>query len=170
MTNPESPTAIDVVSRLAGIEPGSPLAELRAQRPEATGYAQDSYDALFNPTDPGGLSVTERLATALRVAYLHAIPAAVAVMHYQQQLVAAGADPAIVAAAAPDQLDPALPTRLRAMLRHAHLLATQPRWARPDHLQELADASLSTTEIVTLSQVIAFVSSSSVACTTPHCV
>ena len=156
MTNPQTPTAIDVVSRLAGIEPGSPLAELRAQRPEATGYAQDSYDALFNPTDPGSLSVTECLATALRVAYLHAVPAAV--VHYHQQLVEVGANPAIVTAAAPDQLDPALPTRLRAMLRHAHLLATQPRWARPDHLQELADAGLSTTEIVTVSQVIAFVS------------
>ena len=98
----------------------------------------------------------ERLATALRVAHLHA--AAAAVMHYRRLLVNAGGSPEIVAAAAPDQLDPALPVRLRAMLRHAHLLATQPRWARPDHLQELADAGLTTTEIVTLSQVIAFVS------------
>jgi alkylhydroperoxidase domain protein/CMD domain protein len=156
MSSPESSAAVDVISQLADIEPGSPLAQLRAQRPEATGYAQDSYDALFNPTQAGGLSPTERLATALRVAHLHAAPAAAA--HYGRRLVEAGASAAIVAAAAPDQLDPALPTRLRAVLRHADLLATQPRWARPDHLQALADAGLSATEIVTLSQVIAFVS------------
>ncbi|HYR15974.1 MAG TPA: hypothetical protein VEQ67_17425, partial [Mycobacterium sp.] len=48
--------------------------------------------------------------------------------------------------------------RLQAILRHTDLLATQPRRARPDDLQALADAGLSTTEIVTLSQVIAFVS------------
>jgi uncharacterized protein YciW len=82
-------TTIDVISQLAGIEPGSALAELRAQRPEATIHAQGSYAALFDPDDIGDLSAQERLATALRVATLHAAPEAAA--HYRLRLVAAGA-------------------------------------------------------------------------------
>src|SRR5258705_10359320 len=105
MTTPGSATEVDIVSRLAGIEPGSPLAELRAQRPEATGYAQNSYDALFNPTEVGSLSLIERLATALRVAHLHAAPAAVA--HYRHRLIEAGAGPPIAPPPAPDQPHPA---------------------------------------------------------------
>src|ERR1700682_3191418 len=91
MTLSPTPTATDVLSELAGIQPGSPLAELRAQRPEATTHAQGSYAALFAPDDPGDLSVEERLATALRVATLHAATQAAA--HYRERLVDAGATP-----------------------------------------------------------------------------
>jgi alkylhydroperoxidase domain protein len=129
----------DVISDLAGVEPGSPLESLRAQRPEAATHAQGSYNALFaNPS--GSLSVTERLAAALRVATLHS--ATDAAEHYRHNLQTAGASSA----------------RLEAILKHADLLATRPRQARPDHLQALADAGLSTADIVTLSQVIAYVS------------
>lgn len=38
----------DVISDLAGVQPGSPLAGLRAQRPEAMTHAQGSYDAWAN--------------------------------------------------------------------------------------------------------------------------
>jgi len=129
----------DVISDLAGVQPGSPLAELRAQRPEALMHAQGSYDALF-AAPVGSLPLGERIAAALRVAELHsATPAA---DHYRH----------VMQAEQPDS------PRLRAILRHAELLATRPRLARPDDLQALADVVLSTTEIVTLSQVIAFVS------------
>jgi len=98
-TAPDSTrTGTDVISALAGVQPGSPLAELRAQRPEATEHAQGSYSALFDPEEPGGLSPVERFAVALRVATLHAATEAAA--HYRQRLAAAGASPEIVAAAA----------------------------------------------------------------------
>ena len=48
--------------------------------------------------------------------------------------------------------------RWSAIKRHADLLALKPVEARPDHLQALAHAGLGATAIVTLSQVIAFVS------------
>jgi alkylhydroperoxidase domain protein len=44
------------------------------------------------------------------------------------------------------------------MSQHAELLSTRPADAEPGDLQALADVGLSTSEIVTLSQVIAFVS------------
>jgi alkylhydroperoxidase domain protein len=47
---------------------------------------------------------------------------------------------------------------LEALLQHAQLLGAHPVDATPDALQALADAGLSTREIVTLAQVIAFVS------------
>jgi alkylhydroperoxidase domain protein len=129
----------DVISDLAGVQPGSPLAELRAQRPEALTHAQGSYDALF-AAPVGSLPLDERIAAALRVAELHSATAAAD--HYRQ----------LRQAEQPDS------PRLRAILRHAELLVTRPRQARPDDLQALADVGLSTTEIVTLAQVIAFVS------------
>lgn len=155
-------TQTDVISSLAGIAPGSPLAELRAQRPEATSHAQGSYTALFDPPELFGLRPVERFATALRVATIH--DAAEATEHYRQRLVEAGASPEIVAAAAlqdagsASQSDPAVPPRLQAILTHADLLATHPVDATPDHLQALADAGLATVEIVQLSQIVAFIS------------
>jgi alkylhydroperoxidase domain protein/CMD domain protein len=153
MTTPTT-TQTDVLSDLAGITPGSPLAELRAQRPEAAAHAQGSYAALFDPASPGGLSAQERLLVALRVATLHA--AAPAIAHYQRRLIDAGAAPDLLTTAESDGANAS--ERLQALLRHADLLGTRPAQARPDDLQALADAGLSTAEIVTLSQIIAFVS------------
>jgi alkylhydroperoxidase domain protein/CMD domain protein len=156
-------TSDDVISALAGISPGSPAAELRAQRREAMQHAQGSYTALFDPAERGvGLAPVERFAIALRVAAIHA--ATEAADHYRQRLIAAGASPEIVAAAALEdagagsQPDPEVPPRLQAILRHADLLSTHPVDASPDDLQALADAGLATVEIVVLSQIVAFVS------------
>ena len=48
--------------------------------------------------------------------------------------------------------------RLSAALVHAHLLVLHPRDAEASHLQALLDAGWSTTDIVTLSQLVAFLS------------
>ncbi len=162
--NASAPEA-DVIAQLAGIPAtaDSPLAQLRAQRPEATRHAQGSYRALFDPAEAGGLTPVERFATALYVATVHGAREAAA--HYRQRLIRVGAGPEIVAQAeAAGGSRPAAPsggaaaTRLQALLAHADLLATRPSQARPDHLQSLAGAGLSTQEIVTLAQTIAFVS------------
>jgi len=133
-------TTFDVISDLADVPPNSPLADLRAQRPEATQHAQGSYAALFETPQPSDLSGAERLAVAAHVAGLH--HATAAQRHY------AG------------RLGPSKPTgpRWTALQRHADLLSLRPATATPDDLQALADAGLSTTAMLTLSQVIAFVS------------
>ena len=51
---------------------------------------------------------------------------------------------------------PVLGERLSAGLAHAHLLVFHPRDASPGALQALLDAGWSSTEIVTLSQLVAF--------------
>src|SRR5688572_19475566 len=87
----------DVISDLAGVVPGSALAELRTERPEATEHAQGSYAALFDPEELIGLTQAERFATALRVATLHAATGAAA--HYRARLIGAGASMNVVQAA-----------------------------------------------------------------------
>ena len=132
----------DVLDALAGVAPNSPLAALRRERSAATEHAQGSYDALFDPEVVVGLTQAERLAVALRVAELHASQAAVE--HFRARLDAVGPD--------------TTSERLPALSRHAELLGTHPVDATPDALQALADAGCSSREIVSLSQVIAFVS------------
>lgn len=151
----------DILSALLGLEEGSPLAQLRARRPEATGHAQRSYEALF--VDPSATTVSraERFATALRVSALHQEPAFVE--HYTALLRAERAPSgwASEQLAADVRSGPGaagLPVRLRAILTHADLLVTRPGAARPADLQALQAAGLSVPEIVTVSQVISFVS------------
>ena len=55
------------------------------------------------------------------------------------------------------ELRDALGTRLVAALEHAHLLTYHVRDASPESLQALLDAGWSTTGIVTISQLVAFV-------------
>ena len=179
-------TDADVIDTLTGITPGSPLDAVRARRPQARAQAQATYRALFEPTSPGGFTAPERFAVGTFVAGLHGeaaiadhlaarLVASGAPSAYRE---AVGAAVAAAAAAGPYGRYPAGPLsredavgpryraaaetrrtlgpRLSAALEHAHLLVFHPRdAARPD-LQALLDAGWSTTDIVTLSQLVAF--------------
>ena len=177
----------DVIDTLVGIAPGSRLDRIRAERPQARENAQASYAALFPPAEPGGMTRAERFATATFVAGLHDQPRVVAhytaglARHADATLVGAVAE-AIAAGrtrgpygayppgplSAEDKAGPifAVPPamldvmggRLAAALEHAHLLVFRPRDARPAALQALLDAGWATTEVVTLSQLVAFLS------------
>jgi alkylhydroperoxidase domain protein/CMD domain protein len=153
MTTTTTPTAqLDIVNALAGVREGSPLADLRAQRPEAARHMQGSYAAVFDPAETAGLSRLERFAAALRTATLHGSSAAAE--HFRSRLVHAA--PERLTALGPD-LEQIMNPRLRAILLHADLLSLRQAQATPDDLQLLASAGLSTREIVSLSQLIAFV-------------
>jgi alkylhydroperoxidase domain protein/CMD domain protein len=168
MTSSPASTNADIINVLAGIGDQTPLAALRSQRADATTHAQGSYDALFHPSETGGLSHLERYAAALRVASLHESPGAIE--HFRARLQAAGAGQRIVAEVAeveakPEQrslhgpdLDKIVGPRLQAILQHADLLSLRPARATPEDVQLLAFAGFSTREIVSLSQVIAFTS------------
>ena len=178
-------TDADVVDALVGIAPGSPLDAIRARRPEARAQAQATYRALFTPDVPGGVSADERFAVGSFVAGLHG-DAAIAAF-YAARLTASAAlreavDAAIAEAKAEgpygsypagplsreDTAGPvyragaatrrALGRRLAAAFEHVHLLVFHPRDAAPAALQALLDAGWSTTDIVTLSQIVAFLS------------
>jgi CMD domain protein len=178
----------DIIDILAGIEPGSSLDGIRARRLQARENAQKSYVALFEPVDFGDVAAADRYAVAAFVAGVHDEPAAAGFYFAKLAKAADrlewvdalkveierartqgpyGAFPAgplsaedkaglIYRVAGDGQR--VLGARLAAALEHAHLLVFRPRDAAPAAMQELLDAGWSTTAIVTLSQLVAFLS------------
>ncbi|MDM0025369.1 CMD domain-containing protein [Variovorax saccharolyticus] len=137
----------DVIDHLTGTVSGDALDTLRANRPQARLHAQQSYLALFEPAAPAAgeasqFTGAERFTVAVFVAGLHG----------QAELAAFYAEGLSRVGAAKGG------ARLAAALVHAHLLVLHPRDARAADLQALLDAGWSTTDIVTLSQLVAFLS------------
>ena len=157
----------DLIDRLAGLASDAPVATLRGQRAEAKLNAQKSYEALFEPGSPGGVSLIERHAVAAFVAGLHRDAATLA--FYRGGLgdradLAGAIDQEIERGAASgpygrypegplsveDKAGPSfrlsdsnretLGPRLAAALGHAHLLVFHPRDATPAALEALRDA------------------------------
>lgn len=178
-------SAPDVIDALVGIAPGSRLDRIRAGRPQARENAQASHLALFAPAAPGRFDLGERFAVAAFVAGLHGEPAArdfyaaELARHAGAGAAAAVADEAAAGASAgpygsypagplsrEDVAGPehrvaeprraALGPRVSAALDHAHMLVFHPRDAAPSALRRLLDAGFSTDEVVTLSQLVAF--------------
>ena len=178
--------AEDTIGELAGIRQGSALDDIRGGRDQARREAEASFRALFEPADPGGFSRNDRLAVATFVAALHgqveitafygdqlaaagAAPALQAAIR-EAGSAASGNGPYGAYPAGPlsredhpgpvyrvaETLRGAIGPRLTAALEHAHMLVFHPRDAAPAHLQSLLDAGWSATEIVTLSQLVAF--------------
>lgn len=177
----------DVIDQLTAIAPGSHLDAIRARRQIAREHAQKSYLALFEPADFAGVPARERLAVAAFVAGLHAEPAARDFYSAKLVAAAGGPIAAAVDAeimrgnaqgpygsypAGPlsreDRAGPVyrvsdggrriLGARLTKAFEHVHLLVFRPRDADPAALQALLDAGWSTNDIVTLSQLVAFLS------------
>ena len=171
----------DVIDHLVGITQGSRLDALRAQRVQARDNAQTSYLALFHPSEPIDISLVERYAVAVFVAGLHRQPAIQAFYAFglprQPDLapmleaeIARGATAGPYGSypegllSAEDKDGPnytaitALGPRLQAALAHAHMLVFHPRDASAPALRRLEAAGWSATGIVTLSQLVAFLS------------
>ncbi len=183
-----SGTETDVIDTLVGIASGSPLDAIRARRPEARTHAQATYRALFTPLVPGEVTAQEHFAVGAFVAGLHGDAATAAFYTAGLAAAGASAGlrealaAAIAAAAArgpygrypagplsrEDVAGPAYRTsveirralgrRLTAAFEHVHMLVFHPRDATPEAQQALLDAGWSTTGIVTLSQIVAFLS------------
>jgi CMD domain protein len=176
-------TDADVIDTLAGIAAGSRLDTLRTLRPEARKHAQMSYLSLFEPTDPGGVTAAERFAVAAFVAGLHGpsgttdfytakVPAASQAAIAAEVATAAAKGPYGAYPKGPLSKEdstgplyrvsntgrPVLGPRLSSAFEHVHMLVFHPRDAAPASLQALLDAGWSTTDVVTLSQLVAFLS------------
>jgi len=178
----------DIIDLLAGIEPGSSLDGIRARRLQARENAQNSYLALFEPVDCGNVAAAERYAVAAFVAGVHGEPAAASFYLAKLAKTADRSELVDVLKAeierakteGPYGAFPAGPlsvedkvglmyrvagegrrvlgARLVAALEHAHLLVFRPRDAAPAAMQVLLAAGWSSTAIVTLSQLVAFLS------------
>ncbi|WP_199752203.1 CMD domain protein [Bradyrhizobium sp. RP6] len=178
----------DIIDTLAGIEPGSALDAIRARRLQARENAQKSYLALFEPIDASEFSLAERAAVAAFVTGLHGESAVAAFYREKLAANANRAPlleaikaeiergrtsgPYGAFPAGPLSIEnkagliyrvsaerkPDLGARLTAALEHAHLLVFRPRDAASADMKALLAAGWSTTGIVTLSQLVAFLS------------
>ena len=144
----------DVIDRLVGIAPGSSLAALRARRPEVVRYAQSSYVALLEPEDLGGVSRREREMVALRVTVL--TPSTEVAASHRARLRQVGAEVEANRAVETFPNGAALSPRESAILRHTDLLTLDPRAATPDHIAQLKAAGLTPRDIITIAQLISF--------------
>ena len=181
-------TDADIIDALVGITPGSSLDAIRARRPEARTHAQATYRALFAPETMGNVTAQERFGVGAFVAGLHgaAAVAAAYAARLADSGAAATLKEAVDAAvkeartrgpygsytqgplSREDVAGPvyrieaatrrALGPRLAAAFEHAHMLVFHPRDAAPAALRALLDAGWTTTDIVTLSQIVAFLS------------
>jgi len=149
-------SAPDLLDDLAGIQAGSPVAILRGQRAEISSFIQASYDALLEPADEAGVSRNERGLIALRVAILEA--SQLLIEHYRAYLAQQKTPVELVAAAEKERLAAPLSPRLLAVLEHVDRLTKEPRVATPEDLADLKAQGLSDANIVTISQLIAFLS------------
>jgi CMD domain protein len=154
-TSPDAETR-DIINELAGIASDSPVGQLRAQRPDVVRAAQGSYRALLEPDDPAGVSRREREMIALRVALLTPSPT-VAAWH-RDHLRTLGATDADLAAIEQFPDSTALSPREAAILRYTDRLTREPGTARPEHIAAVKAAGLSPRDIVTIAQLIAYMS------------
>ncbi|MEU2947866.1 CMD domain protein [Nocardiopsis alba] len=175
----------DLVDRLLDITPGSPLDRVRAARPEARANARLSHRALIEPAGPGGVPHATRALIAVFVATLHeasrlgdhyeglareragddAANTVIALgerarahgpagRHREDGLVDESTDGPTLTVSDPERA--LLGEAVATALEHAHLLVLRPREAGPDDLRALAAAGWTTTDIVTLSQLVSF--------------
>lgn len=155
MSDQPQPAADDLVDRLVGLAPDSKTYAVRHHREKVAVATQGSYDALFDPALPG-LSLIERLLVALYASRL--TPSAELIAHYRDCLVAANADAATISQVEQGDIADVSDTRLSAMLDFTRKLIQNPVEGDKAALQKLPAAGISTPAVVTLSQLIAFLS------------
>ncbi len=143
---PEKETALhahDLLDSLAGIAPDSELAAARQTREAATRHTQGSYEALFSARAvQGKLSLAVRFWLAAQIS--NWLRDSVLRRYYEQR----GKDVTV----------PNVTPALNAALAHARTLTLHPVSAQAADLQTLLNAGWSEDDIVTLSQLTAFIS------------
>ncbi len=147
----------DAIDAILG-DAGPRVAALRRQKPELADQLQAYYRAVFEPDadSAAALPLADRGVVAVRVAS-HTGSRAVADW-YAAIAASAGADAATVARAR-DVTDPwAEDAPLAAAIRHADMLTTRPASAQRGDLDTLKEAGFTPAGIMSLSQVVAFVS------------
>lgn len=177
---------IDLIDQALAITPGSHLDQVRRHRAIARDNIQKAYEALFEPADAREVSSLERFAIAAFVTGLHGRPALGD--HYAAQLAgtdtsiaaAIKSEVGLGATAGPYGDYPEGPLsrenkpgphfvvseanravlgqKLSAALEHAHLLVYRPRDASKAALDALLAAGWNTAGIVTISQLVAYLS------------
>lgn len=145
----------DLVDQLVGLTPGSQTFDVRHKRDKVAAATQGSYDALFDPALPG-LSLADRLLVALYATRI--TPSPLLAAHYRARAVEAGAAAADIAVAESGKPADAANPQLAAVLEFTRKLIEKPVEGDEAALKTLPAAGISTPAVVTLSQLIAFLS------------
>lgn len=144
-----SEAADDLAEALLCIDPLSPVGALRRQRAAVLQHSEGAYRALLLPVDPGGLSLDERAALALRVALIERDDSLAgqfrSLLHDDALRVAAERFPA------------AGEDRFAVLLRYTDLVATCPGDCGQDDIDRLSALGLWSRDIVALTQLVSFV-------------
>ncbi|CAJ0704887.1 CMD domain protein [Ralstonia wenshanensis] len=147
--------AQDVVDEVADLGDGSPTHALRHAREKVATATQGSYDALFDAALPG-LTLGERLLVALYACRL--TPAPELADHYRARLANTPVDAIALQAVDHGDIDTLTNPRLHAILIFTRTLVERPIEGDRDALLRLPAAGLATADVVTLAQLIAFLS------------
>lgn len=143
----------DCLDAVIGIRPGEALDRLRRQRDKVREGVESSFQALFSPDAPIGLTARERLLIALHACRLSGAEGLAATYRQALDLLPDEANPTRrIEAGAP------LDDRLDALMAYAETLILNPIQGDQAALEALKSASLSTGDIVALSQLVAFMS------------
>jgi CMD domain protein len=148
-------TTPDVIDKVLGLSPSSPLLALRAQRAKLKQLTQTSYVAALRPAEPRNFSYAERAALSARMAGLWNSTELVA--HYRELAATEDADEEALSIADPAWRPSHETGRLFAVLRHVDLVTRNPKEATRDNIEKLYSAGLDDRDIVTLAGLIAFV-------------
>ncbi|WP_108660333.1 CMD domain-containing protein [Acuticoccus kandeliae] len=143
----------EVVITASGVDAAGPLAEALALRADVLAATEAAHDASLTPTDPGGVSLAERAALAVRIARQNAAPELEA--HYQGLLAKAGGDaaaPRLAETLYAGEDDP----RLAAILDYMDQVAVTPREATAGEITAMQAAGVSDADIVRLAELNAF--------------
>lgn len=145
----------DIVDQLVGLTPGTQTFDVRHKRDKVAAATQGSYDALFDPALPG-LPLADRLLVALYATRI--TPSPLLAAHYRARAVEAGVPAADIAVAESGKPADAAAPRLAAILEFTRKLIEKPVEGDEAALKTLPAAGVSTPAVVTLSQLIAFLS------------
>ena len=152
MSENKSPDTID---SLLDLKPGMSTYAARHEREKVVVATQGSEQGLFDPA-LRGLTVEERLLAALLACKL--TPAKVLMHEYAGRLKNNGTAQELIESVSNADLKSIVSKRLKSILTFTHTLITDPVRADKQALLALKEDGLSTPEIVTLAQLIAFVS------------
>lgn len=150
-----SSTATDLLDSLV-LSEGSHLRAIRQARSKVTFATQASHDALFAADLAGNLSVETRLLVALYGSVLSRQSQLAG--YYLERLQALNVSAVSLTAVQQDDLSAIDDAQLRQVLGYTRTLIVAPKEGDRAALDALGEAGLSPLDVVTLAQLIAFIS------------
>jgi len=148
-------TAPDLIDTLVGLTPGDALYATRHARAKVVNATQASQELFFAP-EGDSIPLEDRLMVALHASLLSRSEPLAA--HYRQALDEAQPDAQALAAIERGDISGLPDTRLKAMLAFTETLIMRPIEGDRNALQRLQAAGIATPDIVTLAQLIAYLS------------